>query len=173
MISLGPTGGIIRGDVLDVNKTHLERTLKDYDPQLYIKWNPQRLKGWGAWEIRRRPETKTVVDVVVFGGNTYVKLDYHEIDLINGILAVSFLNYNIVAKLQAMDTWKHHGDKGKNFSKNIEYDAAKAQELQEKKAREERNHAAKVYKSEIRDFREYVLSGNNPAEIAKYWGKNE
>lgn len=168
-IKIGPTGGIIKGDVLDVNRKHLERALKDYDPQLYIKWNPTRLKGWGAWEIRRRPETKSVKDIVVFEGNTYVDIEYVEVDILHGIMAVSFLNYNIISKLQSMDTWKLHGDRGKNFSKNIDYDAAKHREARDKKANEERRHAAKVYKSEIRDFKEYILSGNNPADIAKFW----
>ena len=106
-IWVNPTGSTIRGHVLDSALKPLEQRLKDYDPQLYIKWNPKKLHGWGCWELRRKPEQKTVrpEDVVVFQGNTFVCPKYHELNLVDHVMDIPFLNYSIVKKLEKMDTW--------------------------------------------------------------------
>lgn len=168
LISMAPTGKIITGHVLDVAKKPLEEKLKDYDKNLYLKWNPKKLRGHGCWEVRRRPEMKQVVDIVPLpdGSGEIVKIDYHELDIINHVMDVAFLNYDILNKLKAMDTW--------NTNRNYFVDQLESREREnvEKKrqaARERMRLHAREYKREIRDFKEMLLSGLNPAEIARYW----
>jgi hypothetical protein len=167
---LKPTGGVIKGHVLDCAIGPLSEKLRDYDAQLYVKWNPKKLKGWGCWEIRRRPEEMKVSEVEVFGGNTFVKLAYVENNLVNHVLDVPFLNYKILEKLKDMDQWKDDS-RGADFNKRADYLEAKYDEKVEQHAEDEKNYMIKQHKSQIRDFKEYVLSGGNPYRLADYWGK--
>lgn len=165
-----PTGNIIKGHVLDVAVGPLVERLRDYDSQLYVRWNPRKLRGWGCWEIRRKPEELKVKDVAIYGGNTYVKLDYVEINLVHHILDVPFLNYSVLTKLKEMDRWVND-KRGADFSERAEYYEAKYYEKLEDKAEEDRAYAIKQHKSQIRDFKEYILSGGNPYRLADVWNK--
>ena len=167
-IWIGPTGRLTEGHVLDCSKRGVESALKFYDPLLYIKWNPKKLKGWGCWEIRRAPETKSVKDIIEWNGNSFVILDDVENGFINHILDAAFLNYDVVRKIKSMDTWVHYNG-GKDFGKELEYKEAKALEKEDKKAMEELKYATKEYKREIKDFMQYVSEGHDPSRIAGYW----
>lgn len=166
-IWLAPTGKISTGNVLDVAKGPFLQALKDHDSQLYIKWNPNKLRGWGCWEIRRLPNTKSAVEVVEFEGNTYTRVEYKENNLVHHVLDCAFLNYDQLRKIKQMDTWQY--GQGKGFvdaleTREKEYVARKRQE-----AVEARKYAAKQFKREINDFKEMVQSGLNPAVIQQYW----
>lgn len=169
-ISLGPTGSIITGHVLDSSKVPLERKLRELDSQLYVKWNPRKLKGYGVWEVRRRPEYKTVKDFAVYKGDCYTLVDYVENDFENHILDVPFLNYGIIAKLQSMDTWSVSRN-SEVFANVMESRAETAKQKIEQDAKSERRYGLKQQRSMIRDLMEYTLSGGDPADIAKYWPK--
>lgn len=172
---LGPVGAVSQGHVLDCAKAPLEQALRDYDSLLYIRWNPRKLKGHGCWEIRRKPEVKTLkhTDLCTYRGATIAFPKYHEIDLVNHVLDVAFLNYTVLNKIKSMDAWnmKDMGDKGKNFVKQAEYLEGKYLEKVEDNALKELDYNLKQEKSRIHDFREYLLSGGDPHRLADHWGK--
>jgi hypothetical protein len=169
-ISLGPTGRIITGHVLDSSKVPLERKLRELDSQLYIKWNPRKLKGYGVWEIRRRPDLKTVKDFALYNGDCYTLVDYVENDFENHILDVPFLNYGVLNRLREMDTWSVSRD-GEKFGNEMEYRAKKAEENIKEAAQSEKRYALKQHRGMIRDLMDYTLSGGDPSDIAKFWPK--
>lgn len=167
---VGAVGNVCKGHVLDVNVKPFERALQDYDSQLYVKWNPKKLRGWGCWEIRRRPNEKRIKDIVEFKGSSFVVVDYVENDLENHILDLPYLNYLALLKLKSMDTWAVNRD---TWVHELEYrERVKQQEIQDKREKDMR-YAAKQIKHEIRDFKEMILSGLNPNQIADYWGKKQ
>lgn len=172
---VSPTGNIIRGHVLDTAVGPLVERLRDYDPLLYVRWNSKKLRGWGCWEVRRKPELKSVkdADIIVYQKHTIVCPKYHELDLINHVMDVPFLNYSIFEKLKKMDMWnqKDMGDRGQNFGKEAEYLQGKYEEKIEDQALREKEYNIKQHKSLIREFKEYVLSGHDPYEIARVWDK--
>ncbi len=168
MLKTGPTGKLVRGHVLDVAKHGLERMLKDYDPQLYVKWNPKKLNGWGVWEVRRRPSMKVVSDIVEFQGASYVRIDWFENDIESHILDVPYLNYDVLTKLKSMDMWNQNQQ---YFVDMLESREASHRANEEAKNRADMQYRAKQYKNEFRAFKEAVCSGLNPAEIANYWNK--
>lgn len=164
MIKIGSTSKLIKGHVLDINVKHLEERLKRYDSQLYIVWNCKKRGGNGVWEVRRRPDKKTSVFQGTFNGMNLYTVEYKENNLVNHVLDVPILGYHVLDKLVSIDTTLTH-----NWVGNLEYAEAKAQETQETKSREDLKHWAKEHKHAIRDFKDLILSGTNPAEISKYW----
>lgn len=171
-ITVGPTGNTVQGNVLDASKLHLERKLQDHDPLLYLKWNPRKLYGHGCWEIRRKPELKSIREVVFFQGNTYTIIEPVELNMVNHVLDVAFINYALLSKIKRMDTWQQ-SDRGKDWGHEFEYDEAKAMEAEEERSAQTLTYVANQHKSEIRDFKNLVLSGMNPAQIADHWGKKQ
>ncbi len=169
MIKTGPVGKLVEGHVLDVGKKSFERALKDYDHLLYVKWNPNKLRGWGCWEIRRRPAQKQVVDIIEWKGMSFLKLDYLETNMANHVLDAAFLNYDQLRKLKEMDTFNSTGFA--TFSEFLERKEADHVAKVKAKALESRKDAAKHHRSAIRDFRELVNSGFNPARIQEYWNQ--
>jgi len=173
MITMGPTGRVIKGHVLDVGHTGFLRALKDYDPQLYIAWNPKKLQKHGCWEIRRTPLEKSVKtgDISVFQGNTIVFPKWHEINLVHHVLDLLYLNYNAIEKLKIMDMWNHKltGHKGKNLTQALDYNEAKHEERVDQKSAEQLEYGLKQMRSEMRWFREYINSGGNPYAMTDHW----
>lgn len=170
MIHLAPSGRLIEGHVLDCSKGPLLRKVKEYDDQLYFRWNPKKLQGWGCWELRRRPEHKQIVDYVVYEGNTYTRLEYKENDLVCHIKDFPFLNYKILDWLKINDQWDK-SYKAKDFGKELEYKEAKIQEDLEEKADKERTYMLKQHRSQVKDFMSYVNEGGDPTRIAEFWNK--
>ncbi len=174
MITVGPTGTTVRGDVLDVSMPAFIRSLKDIDPLLYVKWNHKKLKGWGCWEIRRAPSVNSIQDVVEYQDQIIFQLGPVENDLVNHILDCAYLNYDQLRKLKEMDTWAL-GETAEQGSKKW-LDRIDERERQNAKdaqirAAQARKYAAKHYKKEIDVLREAVLSGYNPHRIADEWEK--
>lgn len=165
---LSATGKIIQGHVLDASRAPLEEALRDYDPQLRLQWNPTKLRGWGCWEVRRRPDEKRIVEAFHFEGMDIGVLEYKELNMINHVMDVPFLNYNIIDKLKKMDSWQT-SYKGKNFTNDVDYAEAKYDEKIDEKSSQEMSYNLKQHKKEIRYLMDYVLSGKNPARIADYW----
>lgn len=155
-----PTGRLIEGHVLDCARKPFERALRDYDKQLYIRWNPKKLKGWGCWEIRRRPAHKTAIFQGEHAGVSYYRLMTIEFNDVSHILDCAFLNYDQLRKLKQMDTW----GKG-NFAENYEKREAEYIAAQKAKAREHLKYSIKHHGSAMRDLYEMVRSGVSPAQI--------
>ncbi len=165
MIEVGPTGKTVTGDVLDVKKSALERRLKHYDPQLYLHWNPTKRRGYGCWEVRRRPNLKSAVVIGPYQGGTLVDLQYVEIPLIAHVLDVPHLSYQVLDKVTAMDTWTV-----RNWVDKLENAEKENREKVQADLLKERSYNLKQFKGELKIFRELILSGTNPAELARYWG---
>lgn len=167
-ITVGPTGNVIRGHVLDCAEGPLQARLKKYDPQLYVRWNPKKLSNWGCWELRRRPEFKSVRESFILGGYSIARLEYVENDFESHILDVPYLNYKLLDKVAEIDTW-NKSYKAKHFGADLEAREADAQAQIAKKAAEDKDYALKQHKTMIRDLMDYVQSGGNPYKIADFW----
>lgn len=167
-IWVSPTGNTIRGHVLDCSVGPLVERLRDYDPQLYVRWDDKKLRGWGCWSVRRRPNTKTVKESVVYGGNTYHIVDYVENNFENHVLDVPFLNYQILEKLKQMDTWRH-SNYGQNFMGAMDSKAEDHAEKAKQAALQERRYELRQQKTMVRDLMDYTLSGGDPSRIANHW----
>ncbi len=170
MISTSPTGKLVFGTVLDVGRKSLERTLQDYDSQLYLAWNSKKLRGWGCWEVRRRNAHKSVYDLVTLpsGQGTIVDLRYCENDLVNHVLDAPYLNYKILTHLKAMDRWSENTS---FYVDRLESAEKSRLEAAEAERTDKKRYALKQYKKIIGDIRQMVLSGWNPAEMADHWDK--
>ncbi len=167
MIQVDAVGKISEGHVLDVNKERFEQALKDYDPFLYVKWNPKKLKGHGCWEIRRKPEFYTAVDLAEWDGKYIIKMDLYENDLVHHVLDCAFLNYDQLRRIQEMDTWRY-GD-AKTWQDMIEQKTLDRQAQEIEAGRRRRHEAARSFKKQIRALKEHILNGGNPHDIGKYW----
>lgn len=160
MITHAPMGKLIKGHVLDCSVRGITRSLQDYDKQLYVIWNPDKLRGHGCWEIRRRPNQLTRIET----DHGFYLLEYIENDLENHVLDCGFLNYDAVRKIKSMDTWADP-----NWITNLEREEAEHRDKQNKKAREEMRYAIRYDKKMYREFKEMLASGLNPNLIADYW----
>lgn len=167
MISVGPVGQISKGHVLDCNKKAFERALRNHDPLLYVTWNPKKMRGHGCWEIRRKPEFYSAVDVAELPDCYVVKLGLYENPMVHHVLDCAFLNYDQLRKIQEMDTWRY-GD-AKTWQDMIEQKTLDRQAHELSQGMKRRAEAAKEFKQQIRAMKEYVLGGGNPHNIAGLW----
>jgi hypothetical protein len=161
---------VVKGTVLDVAPAAFEQRLKDYDPQLYVRWNPRKLKRHGCWEIRRRDTMKSIVDWAEFEGNCYTRLEYAENELVNHVLDCAFLNYDALRKLQEMDTWNKGYGVGSivdQAERNLDHHRAQLAA----KAKADMAYQLKQHKSEWRDLKDEIARGMDPSQIAAYWGR--
>lgn len=176
--SIGPTGKLIRGHVLDVNKTSLEQALRRYEPRLYLHWNPLKRGGWGCYELRLRPEKKYAVPYGPFmGGQLYVA-EYHEIEGEAHVRDVDVLSYDLVKWVSEADTWKYFGgaDEHKKRMQQIllfEKREAERKQAEQDKAREDLMYNMMQHKTMIRQYKDLILSGVNPAAIASAWDQKK
>lgn len=177
---------VVQGHVLDVARAPLLAALRRYDPLLYVQWNPKKRGGRGCWELRRRPEFKSLQESrfldtprgrVFIPGDVYEVAEYticvpkyHETHFENHVKDFDYLTYEMVEWLADHDLWDY-GYKGKNVVKDAEYNEAKFDEKIDNDAAEERSYMIKQHRTEFNDFREYVLAGGNPYRLMDYWGK--
>lgn len=155
-------GNTVTGHVLDVRKEPLLKIMQDYDPQLYLKWNPDKKQGYGMWEIRRRPNQKTQVYKTTWGDTHIFELQYVESDLTHHILDVEYLNYHIMTRLKEMDTWQD-----KYYLDTFEYEGDRALAAAKAKERQERKYLIKEEKKYLTELREMFRSGINPLQFLK------
>lgn len=178
-ITVGVTGSLVRGDIMDVQVKSLERAIQDYDSQLYFRWNPLKRRGHGVWELRRRPNKKTIVETIPYGGNTYCIIDYKEHDLENHVWDLPRLGYDLLQRLRESDQFamcnyevgQHH-----RLSKHLlemENKAANIKLEAQAKSRADMLYNLKQDKGIINDFREKLLSGVDPNHLMRYWGKQK
>lgn len=157
---LAPYGKLVTGHVLDCDKASLERSLKDYDKQLYIKWNPKKNKGYGSWEIRRHPDKKQMVYKCDFNGYKIFEYEYKELDIINHVLDVPYLSREVVGRIKKMDTWTD-----KRWNQDLEYREATHRDAQDKKARDDLKYNIKQHTQQWRDFMSHISQGGNPGQV--------
>jgi hypothetical protein len=163
-----PPGKLIRGHVLDVQLKPFLRALQDYDKQLYVAWNPKKLKGHGCWEIRRLPNQKTAIYQGTHQGMSFFKLTYIDRRDIHHVLDCAFLNYDVLRKLKEIDTFRLVKDSGyASLDDLLAVKAAEHKEKQQTKAAANLAYAIKQNKSAMSAFLEMVRSGVHPAEVLK------
>lgn len=176
MILIGPTGNVVRGDVLDVSKAGLEAALKAYDKQLYVKWNPKKCRGHGCWEVRRKPDEKSMIFQGEFQGKKFYSLEYKELDIISHVMDSAFLSYEIVTKIKGMDQWQKSGMRHRSdYEKASEYVGEALANEQKNQAKAEQDlfkeavYGMKQEKRAMRELREIIGRGENPNNLAKFW----
>lgn len=160
MITVSRVGNLVRGDIMDVSVKPFLRALRDLDKNLYVRWNPAKLRGHGCWEIRRLPSMKTSVYQGTHEGADFYRLGYVEYNSVHHVLDCAFLNYDVIRKLKSIDSWDV-----KNFADSLERREEEMREIEREKAKEALKYAIKQNKSAARDFYEMVKSGVNPAQI--------
>lgn len=153
-------GSVVQGSVLDMNKKYFCEKLKQYDPRLYLKWNPKKRKGHGVWEIRIKPSKPTLVYHGEFMGQELCSLEYIESDMIHHVLDVNVLNMQVFNKLREMDAWEN-----KNLIAEGDYEAERQLIKQELQQDEERLRMIRENKKYFRELHEVARSGVNPASL--------
>jgi hypothetical protein len=160
-IEIGPTGRICRGHVLDIGKDTLEARLRGYDPLLYLAWNPKKRRGYGCWEVRRRPDKMTATPwAELENGQIIFKLDYVENNLIHHVMDADILSHDVMSRLAEMDMWKYADAVGE-----AEYRGQQREERLTAEAHAESMYVAKQHRRQIQEIKELILSGVNPARI--------
>lgn len=163
-----PTGRVLRGHVLDVSLKPFEQALKDHDRQLYVRWNPLKLKGWGCWEIRRLPNQKRAVYMGSHQGAKFFKVMYVEQQDVHHVLDCAFLNYDAIRKIKEMDIFRLVEQSGYgNLNDLLDAKASEAEELKKAKAVENLRLHIRDNRTAMRDIFEAVRSGTHPAQILK------
>lgn len=151
-------GRTVKGSVFDCNPKRIERALKAYDPLLYVRWNSEKNEGNGCWEVRRRPEYKTLVDFGVdLDGRPVYSMEYKELDIVNHVLDTKVLNDSVLERIYQMDAWRFE-DYGKELDQRMDDYKVKA----EAKKWEEIRHAIKQDRKYWKQYQELVQSGYNP-----------
>lgn len=153
-------GKIVQGHVLDCNPKWLEQRLKQYDPQLYLRWNPEKNGGAGIWELRRLPSQKSLV----YHGDNLFTVEYREKEVISHIADLAVLNYKLLDALYEADTWRD-GEQGKHYARNLEYNEEQAQERKRQRLNQEMKYNLKQFKKEMQDFKQMVAEGQNPGRV--------
>lgn len=168
MIKLGPVGKVSEGHVLDCNKKSFEKALQHYDPMLYVRWNPKKMRGHGCWEIRRKPEFNCALDVAELDEQTaLIKVGPREIDIVHHVLDCAFLNYDQIRKIKEMDT-RQYGT-ATQWQELVQRKTEERKELEASKGMQRRREAIRTFRKQINAFREYILNGGNPHMIGAFW----
>jgi hypothetical protein len=173
---VGPNvGRIVRGHLFDTDKEAFDRALRFHDPLLYSVWNTEKFHGRGCWEIRRRPEFNTIVDVTSYEGCEIFILAPKEYDLVHHVLDTQFLNYDIIRYLKQQDTFQYGGntseERAAKWQAEVERRTAQTRQLAMENGLKRRSEAARTFKNEIKAFKEYVQNGGNPHLIAAHWDR--
>lgn len=184
-IEVNSVSKIVQGHVLDVARGPLVAALRRYDPLLYIKWNPKKRSGLGLWELRRRPEFKSAQrgrlletphrgkvfipgDIFDLDEGTLIVPRYIENSFENHVKDFQRLDYGILNWVAKQDLWKF-GYKGKNAMNEADYREGQYLTKIEDDAEAERAYMIKQHRTQFNDYRQYILSGGNPARLVDYW----
>lgn len=159
---IAPTGKLITGSVFDSSKARIERQLRDYDRQLYIKWNSKKRGGWGCWEVRRKPEFLSPVYQGQLNGHPLYTAEYVEQDIVHHVLDVAVLNDELLGKIKKMDTWN-----SKDWVTEMENKGEEWKSETARKAREELQYELKQYKREWKELATAVSQGANLGAFLK------
>lgn len=151
---------LIQGNILDVNPKTIERALKRYDAQLYLKWNGQKRDGAGCWEVRRKSNKKTLSPQGEFLDGGLYLVEEKENFIINHVLDADILDYRILDRIKKMDTW---GDK--HWVTNFENEEERRVAEGHRKSREELKYSIKHNRKVLKDLKEMVASGANLGQI--------
>ncbi len=171
---VAPTGKLVQGTVFDGPVAPLKRALADHDSQLYLKWNTKKLGGMGVWELRRRPDSKQVVESVSFQGNTISVVDYKELPIVAHVKDFPCITERIYEWVKANDVYQDKfGIKGNRWAAELEYQSGQRLNREAEHAEKERDYAIRQHKSLIREYKEYVLSGHNPYRILDHMGNKK
>lgn len=181
---------LVEGHVLDVTRGPLLAALRRYDPQLYVKWNSKKRGGQGVWELRRKPEFKSVRegrfvdsptrgrvlipgDIHSFGDYTISVPKYHETSFENHVKDFTHLSYGMVLWVAAHDLWEMQncGYKGKHFTKEAAYREAKYEEKIDEDSYAEKQYMIKQHSTQFQDFAAYINAGGDPYRLLDYWDK--
>lgn len=178
--NVGPTGSIIKGHVLDVNKAALERAIKRYDDLLYLTWNPKKRQGLGCWELRRRAEKKTAKHQGHWNGMDFFVVDYPKSRFDEMTKDFETLDFRILDWVVSQDVFnkipRKSGETDEQymlrFHSELKYREAKHAESVEAKADEEMRYMIKQHRTEINELRELLKSGMNPHRLLQQWGRS-
>ena len=163
---MGPSGKVITGSVLDVNVKGFKEALKHFDSALYVKWNPKKLKGWGCWEIRIKPQKPYAIYHGEYKGVHLTELKYLETDIMNHVLDCAYLNYDAIRKLKTMDVANKIASKGcKSYGEYVEKMEDEIEARLAAKRKEDLKYNISQHKSMAHDFREAIRSGIHPAQV--------
>lgn len=159
-IQISNLGNTVQGNLFDCSKRLFIRDLKNYDKELYLKWNPKKLDGLGIWEVWRNPTKKTAIDHGEFMGGRLYTLEYKPNNFEHHVKDLDFLSYDFMNDLRKMDMWadKHYLDKLDNAYDDIEEKAELAEE-------ESIKYAIKHNKKLFKEMHEYTKSGINPLDF--------
>jgi hypothetical protein len=185
-ISIKGEAKLVEGHVLDVSRPHLLAALRRYDPLLYIKWNAKKRAGLGVWELRRKPEFKTIKegekintpkgwvirpgDIFEMDNFTITVPKYHENNFENHVKDFEKLGYHMVDWLASHDLWKY-GYKGKDVGREADYNEAVYDNKIDEDSYAEKQYMIKQHRTQFQDFAAYINAGGNPARLVDYWDK--
>lgn len=159
-MQINNVGNTVEGHVLDINKTYFKQKLRQFDPRLYLKWNPKKRQGHGMWELRIKPLKKTAVYVGSMEGYSFIKLEDVENDLTHHILDLPTLDMRVFTRLREMDAWTN-----KTMLEDADYLAEQMLIKQELEIDDMRRRMIKENKRYFSDMYEAVRSGVNPASL--------
>jgi len=173
-IEVGPTGSLVQGHLFDTDKVELERQLKRYDEQLYLKWDATRYGGYGTWQLRRRPKYKSIVDSTQLGGCGIHRLEYKEIDIENHVWDLPALSDSLLDRVKACDIWDQTDYQGKSH-RIEEFTATMEQRFfDHKHETQQKQHTDMMYgimqdRAVMKDFQERIVSGVDPRHLLRFW----
>lgn len=150
-------GKSVQGHVLDVNRKHFNRALSNFDSNLYTKWNPNKNKGNGLWEIRMKPLRSITIYEGEFQGAKLFRVEPVEHPVINHILDVPFLNYSVISRLREMDAWEN-----KTMIEDGDALAEKFRNQERARNKEELRYQIRHHKKYFETLQDEMRSGRNP-----------
>lgn len=158
-----PTGFLVEGHIFDVDKESFTAALHEIDPLLYVKWNPYKCKGYGCWEIRRKPAQPILVDTTNVATDHLLIFDTQENSVVHHVLDCAFLNYDQIRKVKSMDT------AGQDFGAWLDNKEAEYREEAAERGKRAIADTVSQFRKELTDLQEAVKNGANLAEIALHW----
>lgn len=153
-------GELIEGHVLDCRKKWLEQKLKDFDKDLYLKWNGKSAKGRGKWELRLR-NTKYKICQGALNGLPLYTLDYLE----SHSFLMFDMNYLGLPVYDRIRSWTDVRDLKSPISKIYEEKEFEIKDRANKKAMEDFKYNVKQTENVWDYFMQKIARGENPGPM--------